>query len=77
MQCNTPLSFINMSSMCGTHTWALPLCKKEKCRKSDAHNNFTYIAMIDHILIHSNLVLSFPRLSITKVVNIVGTIILN
>ena len=61
MQCNTPLSFINMSSMCGTHTWALPLCKKEKCRKSYAHNNFTYIAMIDHILIHSNLVLSFHR----------------
>ena len=53
------------------------LTPKEKCRKSDAHDNFTYIAMIDHILIHSNLVLSFPRLSITKVVNIVGTIILN
>ena len=66
-----------MNSMCGTYMWALPLCEKEKCRKSDVHNNFTYNVMIDYILIHSNLFLSFPRLSITKVINIVGMIILN
>ena len=61
--------------MCETHIWALPLCEKEKFRKSNVQNNFTYNVMIDHILIHSNLFLSFPRLSITKVVNIVGMII--
>jgi len=33
--------------------------------------------MIDHILIHFNLVLSFSRLSITKVINTVGMVILN